>query len=86
MIFGGFFIVSARYFLAVFMQSNFQKYDIELSAEELAKFQKFLEIFMQTNAQINLSAIRDEAGIIEKHFVDSIMLAAFFVIKEGFPD
>ena len=68
------------------MHSIFQKYDIELSAQELAKFQKFLEIFMQTNTQINLSAIRDEAGIIEKHFVDSIMLAAFFDINEEFPN
>lgn len=68
------------------MQSIFQKYDIELSPEELAKFQKFLEIFMQTNAQINLSAIRDEAGIIEKHFVDSIMLAAFFDINTEYPE
>lgn len=66
------------------MHSIFQKYDIELSPEELAKFQKFLEIFMGTNSQINLSAIRDEAGIIEKHFVDSIMLAAFFDIGDEF--
>ncbi len=68
------------------MHSIFQKYDIELSPEEIVKFQKFLEIFMQTNTQINLSAIRDEAGIIEKHFVDSIMLAAFFDINEEFPN
>lgn len=68
------------------MQSIFQKHDIELSGEELETFQKFLEIFKETNAQINLSAIRDDAGIIEKHFVDSIMLAAFFDITEEFPD
>lgn len=60
------------------MHSIFQKYHIELSEAELEKFQKFLEIFMETNSQINLSAIRDEAGIIEKHFVDSIMLAVFY--------
>ena len=68
------------------MHSIFQKYDLELSPEELKKFQKFLEIFIETNSHINLSAIRDEAGIIEKHFVDSIMLAAFFDINEEFPN
>lgn len=68
------------------MQSIFQKHDIELSPEELAKFQKFLEIFKETNAHINLSAIRDDAGIIEKHFVDSIMLCAFFDINGEFPE
>ncbi|MCH8518179.1 16S rRNA (guanine(527)-N(7))-methyltransferase RsmG [Candidatus Gracilibacteria bacterium] len=65
------------------MQSIFQKYHIELSESELEKFQKFLEIFMETNSQINLSAIRDEAGIIEKHFVDSIMLAVFYDIQQS---
>ena len=60
------------------MQDIFSKYDIELSEAELEKFEKFLEIFMETNSQINLSAIRDEAWIIEKHFVDSVMLAVFF--------
>jgi 16S rRNA (guanine527-N7)-methyltransferase len=60
------------------MRELFQKYDIELSESEIEKFQKFLEIFMETNSQINLSAIRDEAWIIEKHFIDSLMLAVFY--------
>lgn len=68
------------------MHSIFQKHDIELSAEELETFQKFLAIFKETNAHINLSAIRDDAGIIEKHFVDSIMLCAFFDINQEFPE
>ena len=66
------------------MQDIFRKYDIELSESELEKFRKFLEIFIETNSQINLSAIRDEAWIIEKHFVDSVMLAAFFDIIDEF--
>jgi len=32
---------------------------------------------MEKNSQINLSAIRDADGIIEKHFIDSLMLAIF---------
>lgn len=63
------------------MQELFKQYDLELSPEELEKFEKFLEIFMETNSQINLSAIRDEAGIIEKHFIDSLMLAIFWDIE-----
>lgn len=62
------------------MQSLLQKYSIELSTEELEKFERFLELFKEKNAQINLSAIRDDQGIIEKHFIDSIMLSAFFEI------
>ena len=55
----------------------FKKYKIELEENELKKFEKFLEIFIEKNSHINLSAIRDEEWIIEKHFVDSIMLNIF---------
>lgn len=60
------------------MKELLQKYNIELSPEELEKFEKFLELFKEKNARINLSAIRDDQGIIEKHFIDSIMLSAFY--------
>lgn len=62
------------------MQKLLDKYHIELSEEERKKFEKFLEIFMETNSQINLSAIRDADWIIEKHFIDSLMLAALYEI------
>lgn len=63
------------------MLEIFKKYNLELEEHETQKFQKFLEIFMEKNSQINLSAIRDENGIIEKHFVDSIMLNIFVELE-----
>lgn len=59
------------------MKELFKKYKLELEDHEIAKFEKFLEIFKEKNAQVNLSAIRDNEGIIEKHFIDSIMLNIF---------
>jgi 16S rRNA (guanine527-N7)-methyltransferase len=59
------------------MQNIFNKYNLELESWEIQKFEKFLEIFKEKNSQINLSAIRDDQGIIEKHFIDSILLNAF---------
>lgn len=50
----------------------FTSHGFELSETELAQFQKFLELFTKYNLHTNLSAIRDEAGIVEKHFVDSL--------------
>jgi 16S rRNA (guanine527-N7)-methyltransferase len=47
----------------------------------MKKFEKFLEIFMEKNSQINLSAIRDKDWIIEKHFIDSIMLNVFVELE-----
>ena len=78
------------------MQKLFQKYEmnnlekirkyalgykIELENSELEKFEKFLEIFMEKNSKINLSAIRDKDWIIEKHFIDSIILNIFMELE-----
>lgn len=63
------------------METLLQQYNITLSKEEQEKFQHFLKLFMETNAQINLSAIRDEAWIIEKHFIDSILLTHFSSVE-----
>ncbi len=63
------------------MQELFKQYDINLTQEQESKFKDFLQIFIETNAQINLSAIRDEAGIIEKHFIDSLILTNFCSIE-----
>lgn len=50
----------------------FASHGFELSAWELAQFEKFLKLFMTYNSHTNLSAIRDADGITEKHFVDSL--------------
>lgn len=63
------------------MQKHFENAGFTLNEIQKEKFQKFLEIFMMTNAQINLSAIRDEEWIIEKHFIDSIMLTKFCSVE-----
>jgi 16S rRNA (guanine527-N7)-methyltransferase len=65
------------------MQKLFKKYNIELEKEELEKFEKFLKIFKEKNSQINLSAIREDKDIIEKHFIDSIMLNTFMDFEEN---
>lgn len=63
------------------MNELFEKYGIEINKEQKELFENFLKIFMQTNSQINLSAIRDKKWIIEKHFIDSIMLKKFTSIE-----
>ena len=59
------------------MKNIFEKYNIEMSWEQLNLFDKFLDIFMEKNSNINLSWIRDREEIIEKHFIDSIILTKF---------
>lgn len=59
------------------MKSLFEKYNINLENEKIKKFEKFLEIFIEKNSVMNLSAIRDKEWIIIKHFIDSLMLTKF---------
>lgn len=63
------------------MQTKFKNYGLEISESEAQKFSDFLKIFIETNSQINLSSIRDEEWIIEKHFIDSVMLTKFCSIE-----
>lgn len=59
------------------MKTHFEWAEIELDTEEIIKFEQFLALFVDKNSQINLSAIRTEDEIIEKHFIDSIYLNIF---------
>jgi len=59
------------------METFFWDAEIELDMEEMIKFEQFLALFMEKNSQINLSAIRSEDDIIEKHFIDSIYANVF---------
>ncbi len=60
------------------MQNFLDKYNISLTWEEINKFEKLLNIFIEKNSQINLSAIRKKDQIIEKHFIDSILLYNYY--------
>ena len=46
--------------------------------EKEEAFKKLHDLFVDWNSKINLSAIRDEKGIYEKHFIDSILSAKYF--------
>ncbi len=61
----------------------FSEYKIELEDNELEMFKKFLDIFIEKNSQINLSAIRKPEDIITKHFLDSIILNIFVDFEEN---
>lgn len=54
-----------------FFQS-FSDNHFELDSREEQLFRRFLDLFIEYNTHTNLSAIRDPALIVEKHFVDSL--------------
>ena len=46
-----------------------------LDAELTARFEVYLSLLLRWNLRINLTAIRDEDGILARHFVESIACA-----------
>lgn len=52
-----------------------------LTNEQIAKFNKYLDLLLEWNEKFNLTAITDKDEIEEKHFIDSIELANFFDLK-----
>jgi 16S rRNA (guanine527-N7)-methyltransferase len=46
-----------------------------LNAETAARFAEFFTLLLRWNARMNLTAIRDEEGILSRHFVESIASA-----------
>ena len=46
-----------------------------LDAETQRKFGDYLSLFVRWNKRINLSAIRDEEGVLSRHLIESICVA-----------
>jgi 16S rRNA (guanine527-N7)-methyltransferase len=46
-----------------------------LDASLAARFEDYLSLFVRWSARLNLTAIRDEEGILSRHFVESIACA-----------
>ena len=46
-----------------------------LDAAETGRFEELLSLILRWNARMNLTAIRDEEGILSRHFVESICCA-----------
>ena len=58
-----------EYFLKLLSKS-----EIKVSDEKITQMLKFLEFLYNKNQIMNLTAIRDKKGMLEKHFIDSLLL------------
>ncbi len=47
--------------------------DIDVTDEQIALFMTYKDMLQETNEHMNLTAITDDAGILEKHFLDSLL-------------
>jgi len=60
------------------MERIFNAYGIPYNQEKIAKFTDFSAFLREYNQKVNLTAITDEEGVKEKHFLDSALGAKFF--------
>ena len=60
------------------MEQVFNNNNLKVEKSALSKFERFCSFLLEKNKQFNLTAIRDEAGVYEKHFADSLMGKDYF--------
>lgn len=58
-----------------------QEISIKLNEEQIDKFYRYMNLLLEWNEKINLTAITDYKEIILKHFIDSITISKY--IKDG---
>jgi 16S rRNA (guanine527-N7)-methyltransferase len=46
-----------------------------LDAAQMGRFEEYLALLIRWNERVNLTSVRDEEGIISRHFVESIVCA-----------
>lgn len=55
------------------LKTLFGEQNLALSDEQLDKFSLYAKMLVEWNEKINLTAITDDDGIAEKHFLDSVL-------------
>ncbi len=72
------------------MKTAFNKMLIEknqkINSNQLEKFYKYMQLLLEWNKKINLTAITDENEIILKHFVDSLTVLKYINEKDNIID
>ena len=62
------------------MAEESEKIGIKLPDEQLNEFYEYMQLLLEWNEKMNLTAITDPEEVIKKHFVDSITIKKY--IKE----
>lgn len=66
-----------------YLKEGINKIGIVIDDEKIDKLMMYLKLLVEYNSHTNLTAIRDEKEIIEKHFLDSILLMKHIKLQEG---
>ncbi len=59
------------------LSNSLKKVNIDISEEQIDSFEKYYELLIEWNSFMNLTSITDMDEVIDKHFVDSILLLKY---------
>ena len=62
-----------------YFEQLLKKSNIKLDNSKVEILLKYLRLLTEKNKVMNLTAIRDEKEILEKHFIDSLLLSELFL-------
>ncbi|MBW7572905.1 16S rRNA (guanine(527)-N(7))-methyltransferase RsmG [Caproiciproducens faecalis] len=65
------------------LTSAAQNAGIALTGEQADSFQQYLEILLNWNQKINLTAIKEPDEVAYKHFLDSILILKYLELPQG---
>lgn len=68
------------------LEKIFKNYGILLSEEQKTQFDAYFSALIETNKQLNLTAITEEDEVVVKHFLDSVLPKDFFTQNSSVVD
>lgn len=68
------------------LEKIFKNYGILLSDEQKMQFDAYFSMLIETNKQLNLTAITEEDEVVVKHFLDSVLPKDFFTQNSSIVD
>lgn len=70
------FLVEIKEF-EILLKKYLEELDIKLNSEQILKFYNYMNLLIEWNKKLNLTAIIDPKDIIIKHFVDSLAISKY---------
>ena len=67
----------------IYIKRAFEKLQIDLDEKQLWQFEKFYELLIQKNEVMNLTAITEFEDVVQKHFIDSLMVQNLYKPEAG---
>ena len=65
------------------LQEQAQKYGVSLSEKQRQQFDRYMDLLLNWNEKMNLTAIRDPEGVVIRHFADSLSLFSVVSLQAG---